>query len=173
MLRLVDVAKRYLAVPGKERQSAAVLLSKVLTRPDVVTRMLPDYITWVEGTLKSGNSFLIDGALLSLTAAFRDGRREDLLGVVDRVYPLLAEVKRLGKNNVALRKLWIKLTQRVGLCYLKPRVAAWRYQRGLRVLMDNTPAPPSKILRHRLHKPQVRQTRRKRKRKTKTKTSQT
>lgn len=33
-------------------------------------------------------------------------------------------------NNALIRKLRIKLTQRVGLCYLKPKIAPWRYQRG-------------------------------------------
>ncbi|KAJ3277479.1 hypothetical protein HK104_003260, partial [Borealophlyctis nickersoniae] len=41
------------------------------------------------------------------------------------------------KNNALLRKLLVKLTQRLGLCYMKPRVAAWRYQRGNRSLVKN------------------------------------
>lgn len=31
-----------------------------------------------------------------------------------------------------LRKLTVKLAQRIGLIYLKPTVAKWRYQRGAR-----------------------------------------
>jgi len=113
----------------------------------VVTKMLPDFVSWIEETLKSGNTFMISGALQSLTAAFRYGKREDLLRVVDHISPMLPQVKKLGTNNVAVRKLWIKLTQRVGLCYLRPRLASWRYQRGLRVLMSSFPpaasaAPP-------------------------------
>lgn len=40
-------------------------------------------------------------------------------------------------NNAVVRKLQTKLTQRVGLCYLKPKVASWRYQRGNRSLKQN------------------------------------
>lgn len=40
-------------------------------------------------------------------------------------------------NNTVIRKLQTKLTQRVGLCYLKPKVASWRYQRGNRSLKQN------------------------------------
>ena len=36
-----------------------------------------------------------------------------------------------------LRKLAIKLTQRLGLTFLKTRVASWRYQRGNRSLAEN------------------------------------
>jgi hypothetical protein len=31
----------------------------------------------------------------------------------------------------------MKLTQRIGLCYLKPKLATWRYQRGSRSLRNN------------------------------------
>lgn len=40
-------------------------------------------------------------------------------------------------NNALVRKLRTKLTQRVGLCYLKPKIASWRYQRGNRSLRQN------------------------------------
>ncbi|KAG1226647.1 hypothetical protein G6F35_002844 [Rhizopus arrhizus] len=40
-------------------------------------------------------------------------------------------------NNSLIRKLRTKLTQRVGLAYLKPKVAKWRYQRGSRSLRNN------------------------------------
>jgi hypothetical protein len=40
-------------------------------------------------------------------------------------------------NNSLIRKLRMKLTQRIGLCYLKPKLATWRYQRGSRSLRNN------------------------------------
>ena len=41
------------------------------------------------------------------------------------------------KNNGLLRKLAVKLCQRIGLTFLPPRVALWRYQRGNRSLELN------------------------------------
>ena len=41
------------------------------------------------------------------------------------------------ENNALIRKLRTKLTQRIGLCYLKPKIAPWRYQRGHRSLRQN------------------------------------
>jgi HEAT repeat protein len=41
------------------------------------------------------------------------------------------------ENNSLIRKLKTKLTQRVGLCYLKPKIASWRYKRGNRSLRQN------------------------------------
>ncbi len=40
-------------------------------------------------------------------------------------------------NNAQLHKLAIKLLQRLGLTFLKTRVASWRYQRGSRSLAEN------------------------------------
>ncbi len=42
----------------------------------------------------------------------------------------------------ACRKLAVKLIQRIGLVYLRPRVAAWRYQKGQkRSIAANLSAP--------------------------------
>ena len=43
----------------------------------------------------------------------------------------------MGRSSTLQRKLTMKLSQRVGLQYLPPRVAKWRYKRGQRSLLDN------------------------------------
>ena len=46
---------------------------------------------------------------------------------------------RAGESSTSSlhRKLITKVTQRIALVFLPPRVAAWRYQRGSRSLADN------------------------------------
>jgi hypothetical protein len=39
------------------------------------------------------------------------------------------------------RKLFIKLMQRIGMIFLKPKLAPWRYQRGSRSLAENLKGP--------------------------------
>ena len=50
---------------------------------------------------------------------------------------VLSDLNFRDINNMLLRKLYTKLTQRLGMIFLKPKVASWRYQRGSRSLADN------------------------------------
>ncbi|KAJ8793101.1 hypothetical protein J1605_003778 [Eschrichtius robustus] len=55
---------------------------------------------------------------------------------VKTVYPTCLDDCRLpDSNQTLLRKLGVKLVQRLGLTFLKPQVAKWRYQRGCRSLI--------------------------------------
>ena len=44
--RLLDVAKRELATPGKERDASAILCARVLSRRDVWRTELPSFLNW-------------------------------------------------------------------------------------------------------------------------------
>lgn len=41
------------------------------------------------------------------------------------------------------RKLWVKVIQRIGLAFLTPKLASWRYQRGSRSVSTNFSSSPS------------------------------
>lgn len=68
---------------------------------------------------------------------FKIGHREDFLSLIDLVFePIIMSTvnnKFMAKSSI-LRKNRVKLAQRIGCIFLKPRVAAWRYQRGSRTL---------------------------------------
>ncbi|KAG8128955.1 hypothetical protein E2320_015740, partial [Naja naja] len=53
------------------------------------------------------------------------------------VLECLDNCKLFESNQTILRKLGVKLVQRLGLTFLKPKVAKWRYQRGFRSLAAN------------------------------------
>lgn len=74
----------------------------------------------------------ITGLLSSLCAIFQYAARDILFQALDDVaFPILAlDFKDKFLSNSVVRKLYIKLAERISLCYLKPRVAHWRYQRG-------------------------------------------
>ena len=72
-----------------------------------------------------------------MVEVFKIGHREDLLSKIDLVFAdvLQTDVKNkfMAKSSI-IRKSKVKLAQRIGCIFLKPKVAAWRYQRGSRTL---------------------------------------
>ena len=86
---------------------------------------------------------LATGVLQALCFAFKLGHRSRLLPHTPRAWALLTTHFGVGstsggdpqaippaRGGVLARKLVVKLTQRVGLTYLEPRIAPWRYVRA-------------------------------------------
>ncbi|XP_076608803.1 tubulin-specific chaperone D [Chaetodon auriga] len=143
MDRILAIAKSYLLVSDSPRDAASVLVSKFMTRPDVKQKCLGDFLDWSLTTVSQTNDqsmrdiMVLDGALQSLAKLFKHGKRDDLLQYAPTILQSL-EQKHLSESSQAmLRRLGVKLIQRLGLTFLKPRVAAWRYQRGSRSLAAN------------------------------------
>ncbi|XP_047427663.1 tubulin-specific chaperone D isoform X2 [Mugil cephalus] len=143
MDRILAIAKFYLVVSDSPRDAASVLVSKFMTRPDVKQKHLGEFLDWSLATISQTSAhsmrdiMVLDGALQSLAKLFKHGKRDDLLPYAATVLQCL-EQKNLSESSEAmLRKLGVKLIQRLGLIFLKPRLAAWRYQRGCRSLAAN------------------------------------
>ena len=94
----------------------------------------------LSGTHQHQQIFLSTGALETLVLVFKHGHRQQMEGRIPAVAECMELATRAtasGKASTLQRKLTMKLSQRVGLQYLPPRVAKWRYQRGQRSLLDN------------------------------------
>jgi hypothetical protein len=133
---IMELCQRYLASPGSTREMAAVVLGRLLTRPDMAPA-LAAFLDWgcaaLTGTDDSQRaSFLVPGTALAFATLFKLGQRSALLVPAARVFPHAVQLlgSRLAATNALARKLAVKLIQRIGLVYLRPRVAAWRYQKG-------------------------------------------
>ncbi|XP_058024468.1 tubulin-specific chaperone D [Ahaetulla prasina] len=143
MDRILEVAKSYLVVSDKSRDAAAVLVSKFITRPDVRQKRMADFLDWTLSTLSKSSfktiegTIVMDGMLQALAQLFKHGKREDCLPYASTVLECLDNCKLFESNQTILRKLGVKLVQRLGLTFLKPKVAKWRYQRGFRSLAAN------------------------------------
>ncbi|KAM6469790.1 tubulin-specific chaperone D isoform 2-T3 [Liasis olivaceus] len=143
MDRILTVAKSYLIVSDKSRDAAAVLVSKFITRPDVRQKRMADFLDWTLSTLSKSSfqtiegTIVMDGMLQALAQLFKHGKREDCLPYASTVLECLDNCKLFESNQTILRKLGVKLVQRLGLTFLKPKVAKWRYQRGFRSLAAN------------------------------------
>nr|XP_045015131.1 tubulin-specific chaperone D [Jaculus jaculus] len=143
MDRILQIAQSYLVVSDKARDAAAVLVSKFITRPDVKQRKMASFLDWSLCTLAHSSFQTIegviamDGMLQALAQTFKHGKREDCLPYANTVLQCLDGCKLPDSNQTLLRKLGVKLVQRLGLTFLKPKVATWRYQRGCRSLAAN------------------------------------
>lgn len=143
MERILSIAQLYLSVGDKCRDAAAYLLSRFLTRPDVKREFLPQMIDWnlkiicMSDTETMSGVNKIIGSLATLALLFKQGKREDLLTYAPIVLTSVTQCNFMERNNTLLRKTTTKLMQRLGLIFLKNRVASWRYQRGSRSLADN------------------------------------
>eukprot|EP00794_Sanderia_malayensis_P017380 gene17380-19119_t len=145
--RILETAKQYLGVVHKSRDAAAMLISKFVTRPDVNKRCLAPFLDWSLVTLvKCKHAYgipqdILYGILSTLAQLFTHGKRDDLLKYVAVVLEKVEEQNYLDSNSILLKKLTMKVIQRLGLTLLKPRVASWRYQRGNRSLLFNLENP--------------------------------
>ncbi|XP_006635580.2 tubulin-specific chaperone D [Lepisosteus oculatus] len=157
MDRILAVAKLYLTVSDKGRDAAAVLVSKFVVRPDVKQKHLATFLDWSlscmaqTSELTMEGTVVLDGMLQALAQLFKHGKRDDFLQYAPTVLQCIDSCRLAESKQTTLRKLGVKLIQRLGLTLLKPRVAKWRYQRGSRSLAANlsqstqpsSPAEPS------------------------------
>ncbi|XP_037666539.1 tubulin-specific chaperone D isoform X2 [Choloepus didactylus] len=120
---------------------------KLITRPDVKEKKLAGFLDRVLGALACSSLqtlegvVVMDGMLQALAQIFKHGKREDCLPYAARVLECLDNCRLSESNQTLLRKLGVKLVQRLGLTFLKPKVAKWRYQRGCRSLAANLSLP--------------------------------
>ena len=154
VIEIIRISKNFLSDPGPVRDAACACLSSLLTRPDMDNTVLSSFFMyacsvtkqWIEkgknATLEvAASSFEVIGVLQTVAQIFKKGERGRLLL---NAPIMLAQCVAIASqtNQVKVRKLGIKLIQRIGMTFLPPRVASWRYQRGQRSLsqnLNNTP----------------------------------
>uniref|UniRef100_A0A914WV96 Tubulin-specific chaperone D n=3 Tax=Plectus sambesii TaxID=2011161 RepID=A0A914WV96_9BILA len=143
--RVIAVCRHYLNNRADRLQTAAaLLLAQLVTRPDVKAAHL---VPLVRAEVAKLSALPKDlrlhahaggpiGTCQLLAQVFKHGKREDLLPLAGETLTTVIDCPFDSADSL-LRKLAVKLVQRVGLVLLKPRVAGWRYRRGNRSLADN------------------------------------
>lgn len=109
---------------------AAFLTAKYLIRTDIKGTYLPKYFEWVI----ESNTNVHFGQLSAIANILKHGKREDLLSHAPKLQRWLLSCDLKTDNNFRKNKYFVKIIQRLGLVFLKPRLAVWRYQRGSRSL---------------------------------------
>ncbi|KAL6565863.1 hypothetical protein OROHE_004918 [Orobanche hederae] len=133
VLRILESCKGYLSNAGPMRTIAGLLLSRLLTRPDML-KAFTSFINWAHEIISSVEDNVIDhfrllGVIEALAAIFKIGSTSVLMNVVPVLWDdtsVLIKSRTAGRSSL-LRKYLIKLTQRIGLICLPHRTATWRY----------------------------------------------
>ncbi|CAM9634190.1 unnamed protein product, partial [Ectocarpus sp. 8 AP-2014] len=152
---ILALGMRHLGDAGPTRDAAAACLSSLLTRPDMEAAHLRRFLEWSASVLErvtaegrageeglSKLAFLVMGVMATLAALFKQGHREKLIDLIPVVFYPVVGLAELGPGQTLLRKMLVKLLQRVGTTYVPPRVVAWRYRRGQRSLLQNLESTP-------------------------------
>ncbi|XP_047100592.1 tubulin-specific chaperone D [Schistocerca piceifrons] len=136
MERILEICKIH-AVKDLFRVSA-FLTSHFLTRVDVKDLYLVPFFDWARNIIADGNSPVAAkcGCLAAIAAILKHGKREDLLPHAPDLLRFLLGINYRNDSEI-VRRYAIKIMQRIGLTFLKPRVAKWRYNRGSRSLAAN------------------------------------
>lgn len=97
--RIINICKGYISNSGKIREATAVLLAKLVTRPDVIKQGYTDEVLQMlaseytrcknDGT----QMFLVSGVLSTLTEIFKAGHREDLLPRINTVFAAILQTE--------------------------------------------------------------------------------
>lgn len=109
---------------------AAFLTAKFLIRLDIKDKYLPKYLAWVS-EINDHEHF---GKLAAISSILKHGKREDLLVHAPKILAWMLAGDYRSNNDFLKNKYFVKIIQRLGLVFLKPRLAKWRYQRGSRSL---------------------------------------
>lgn len=138
MDRLVAVCKKYIMIGDACQQAAAFLSARFLTRSDVKEVHLANFIDWAcQIIISSETGWEKFGPLASLASVLKHGKREDLLPHAPTILNCISESNCYEDYYRLSGKYAMKITSRIGLTYLKVKVASWRYSRGSRCLIAN------------------------------------
>lgn len=109
---------------------AAFLTAKFLIRLDIKDKYLPKYLDWI---CESADEIQF-GKLAAISNILKHGKRGDLLVHAPKLLSWILSCDYKSGNDFLKNKYFVKIIQRLGLVFLKPRLAKWRYQRGSRSL---------------------------------------
>ncbi|CAH0559200.1 unnamed protein product [Brassicogethes aeneus] len=139
MTRVLNIIKQYAVVSDKCRDAAAFLSYRFITRSDVKEIHLSSFFDWaIElSSAKHCPVFVRYGTLACVATILKHGKREDLLPYARKLLEWIVNAEFKNNSGSSVQKLMYKIIQRIGLTFVPPRIAAWRYKRGNRSLAAN------------------------------------
>ncbi|XP_063824172.1 tubulin-specific chaperone D [Ostrinia nubilalis] len=136
MERIFNICKTYALSRDSCAEASAYLASKFLIRSDVKELYMGAFFDWaceLHSNLKEEETIHY-GVLAAVAAVLKHGKRDDLLPFASKLLEWVTTQNYKQHNAMLVRKYGVKIVQRIGLTFLRPRVASWRYTRGSRSL---------------------------------------
>ncbi|XP_013165027.1 PREDICTED: tubulin-specific chaperone D [Papilio xuthus] len=136
MERIFNMCKLYACSKDSCAEASAYLASKFLTRSDVKEIYLGAFFNWacdLHSNLKDQDTIHY-GVLAAVAAVLKHGKRDDLLQYTPKLLQWVTDQNYKHHNAMLVRKYGVKIVQRIGLTFLRPRVASFRYTQGSRSL---------------------------------------
>ena len=137
MERIYDLCTVYTSTNDTCSSIAAYLCAKYFIRADIKDLYLNRFLEWVMSQHTCDTVDVKFGQLAAVAAILKHGKREDLLPYTDKLLHWIVGCQYKDATNILKYKHYIKIIQRIGLVFLKPRLALWRYNRGTRSLATN------------------------------------
>ncbi|KAI1280847.1 Tubulin-specific chaperone D [Halotydeus destructor] len=143
--RVYALIKTNLKAGGVNSEAAAFLAAKFFIRPETGDELISDFVDWSCKELLCENDSVLkvdtkNSILLALAYFYKIGKREVLVKYSPKILQTVDESKSSASCHEKMVKHTMKLAQRVGLGFMKRKVASWRYQRGKRYLNETNSA---------------------------------
>lgn len=136
MERIYNICKTYALSKDSCAEASAYLASKFLIRSDVKELYMGAFFEWaceLHSNLQEEDTIHY-GVLAAVATVLKHGKRDDLLPFVTKLLEWVTKQNYQQHKAMLVRKYGVKIVQRIGLTFLRPRVASWRYTRGSRSL---------------------------------------
>ncbi|KAG0427767.1 hypothetical protein HPB47_025191 [Ixodes persulcatus] len=144
--RILSIVKVHLSSGGQKTVAPALLAANFITRPDIVDVHLDDFFAWIQETIDPANApeAAVISMLATLARVFKLANRDVLCKHAKSLLTLLAHKCIKANPNIVVRKLSMKLFQRIGQSYLPANLAPWRHLRRVKQLVDGLNADASR-----------------------------
>lgn len=116
---------------------AAFLSAKFLVRNEIKDIYLSSFFDWTFVEINRDVVNIRYGTLLAIASILKHGKREDLLPYAPKILKWILEQDFKNSSDFLKNKFYIKIIQRLGLIFMQPKIAHWRYNRGSRSLQTN------------------------------------
>ncbi|XP_011051953.1 PREDICTED: tubulin-specific chaperone D [Acromyrmex echinatior] len=130
IVRILKICKLYCLLKDACAVAAVFLIANFLTRSDVKKLYLEEMIMWCLKCIEDDP--LRHGPLAVIASILKHSAREDVKPYSQMLLDNMLKLRLSDNPADLIRKIGIKVVQRIGLILLRTKLASWRYQKTSR-----------------------------------------